>query len=191
MKTIILASKSPRRKELLKKIGLKFKVAQSNFKEYEDIKLKPGELAKQLSLEKAKAVFANYKNSIIIAADTIVVCQNRILGKPKDKSGARKMLEFLSDKTHSVITGFTIIDGETNRIITKSVETKVYFRKISRQEIYSYLETKEPYDKAGAYAIQEKGSIFIKKVEGDYLNAVGLPIFSVARELKKLGVEVL
>jgi len=189
MKNIILASKSPRRKELLEKIGLKFKVVESEYEEIMDPKLTPGELVRKFSLEKAKAVFQNYKNSIIIAADTIAVCDGKILGKPKDKADAKKMLEFLSNKVHLIITGFTIINGQ--KIITKSEETKVYMRKINEREIDSYLKTQEPYDKAGAYAIQEKGSVFIEEIEGDFLNAVGLPIYALAQELKKLGVEVL
>ncbi|OGH18150.1 MAG: septum formation protein Maf [Candidatus Levybacteria bacterium RIFCSPHIGHO2_02_FULL_37_10] len=191
MKNIILASKSPRRKELLGKIGLKFKVIESEYREIIDSRLNPHELVEKLSLEKAKIVHKNHKNSIIIAADTIVVCDGRVLGKPKDKKDAKQMLGFLSGKVHLIITGLTIIDGELNKIITRSEETKVYMRKISPKEIDSYLKTKEPYDKAGAYAIQEIGSIFIEKIEGDYLNAVGLPIYSLVKELKNLGVEVL
>lgn len=191
MKTIILASKSPRRRELLEKIGLKFKVVESNYKETVDSKLTPHELAKKLSVGKAKEVLKKYKNRIIIAADTLVVCNGKILGKPKDRQDAKEMLEFLNNKIHSIVTGFTVIDGKLNKIITKSVETKVYMRKISKREIDSYLNTKEPYDKAGAYAIQEKGSVFIEKIAGDYLNAVGLPVFALAQELKKLGIETL
>ncbi len=188
MKQIILASVSPRRKELLEKAGIKFRVVDSHYQERLDLRLTPRQLVQKLSLEKAKAVYQKFKQAIIIAADTLVVCDGKILGKPKDKKDAKKMLEFLSGKTHLILTGFTIIDGESNKTITKYEETKVYMRKISDQEISSYLETKEPYDKAGAYAIQEKGSIFIEKVEGDYLNAVGLPIFALTQELKKLGI---
>lgn len=191
MKQIILASGSPRRKELLEKIGLKFRAVESNFKEYVDPKLKPHELVKKLCLEKAKAVFKKYKNCIIIAADTIIVCENRILGKPKDKKDAKRMLSLLSDKTHLVITGFTIIDGSLDKAITESSETKVFVRKISPSEIDSYVKTKEPLGKAGGYAIQGLGSIFIQKLEGDFFNAVGLPIYTLARILKKLGVKVL
>lgn len=189
MKKIILASMSPRRKELLEKTGLKFKVIKSNFKEYVDPKLTPHELVRKLSLEKASVVFDNYKDSIIIAADTIVVCQKIILGKPKNKIDAQDMLEFLSGKVHFVITGFTIING--NNVITKSKETKVWMRKISKSEIDSYIKTKEPYDKAGAYAIQGKAKKFIEKTEGDFFNAVGLPIYTLMEELKNLGVKVL
>lgn len=194
MKQIILASTSPRRKALLKKAGFKFRVVESNCKEFFDSKLEPHELAKKLSLEKAKAVCkrnppAGGKKSIIIAADTLVVCSGKILGKPKSKADAKGMLEFLSGKAHSIITGFTIIDE--NKVITKSEETKVYMKKISEKEINSYLETKEPFDKAGAYAIQGKAKKFIEKTEGDFDNAVGLPIRTLVQELKKLGAEVL
>lgn len=196
MKSIILASESPRRKELLEKIGLKFKVVKSDFKEYADTKLSPHQLVRKLSLEKAKTVFKNHppasgKKSIIIAADTFVVCNGKILGKPKDEKDAEKMLKFLSGKVHLIITGFTIIDDNLNRMTTKSQETKVWMRKLSAKEINDYIATKEPFGKAGAYAIQEKGSVFIEKIEGDFFNAVGLPIYALAQELKKLGVEVL
>lgn len=190
MRKIILASASPRRKRLLEKAGIKFKVVESKLDEYFYSKLKPHDLAKKLSLEKAKAVCERNqpvggKQSVIIAADTLVVCGGKILGKPKDKADAKKMLEFLNEKVHSIITGFTIIDG--SKVVTKSEETKVYMRKISENEINSYLETKEPFDKAGAYAIQGKARKFIEKIEGDFDNAVGLPVQSLVRELKKLG----
>lgn len=189
MKQIILASSSARRKELLEMIGLKFKVVVSNLDEKIDpeLKLKPHDLVKKLSLEKAKVVFENYKDSIIIAADTFVVCSGKILGKPKNKEDAKKMLKFISGKIHVIITGFTIIDG--NNVITKSDETKVWMRKISNEEITAYIRTGEPFDKAGAYAIQGLGSIFIEKIEGNFDNAVGLPIYTLAQELKNLGVK--
>jgi len=185
MKTIVLASKSPRRKALLEKAGIKFKVVESKVEEHFDLKLKPYELAEKLSLEKAKAVYEKHRNSTIISADTLVMCEGKILGKPIDKKDAKKMLQFLSGKIHSIITGFTIIDG--NKTITRSEETKIYMRKISNQEIDSYVKTNEPFDKAGAYAIQEEAQKFIEKIEGDFDNAVGLPINSLVLELKKLG----
>jgi septum formation protein len=185
IKSIILASKSPRRKDLLKKAGIKFKIVESKFDEQIDPKLNPKEQVKKLSLEKAKAVYDRFKKSIIIAADTLVVCEGIILEKPKDKEDARKMLEFLSGKIHSLITGFTIIDGET--IVTKSEETKITMRGISKHEIDNYIMTKEPFDKAGGYAIQGEAAKFITKIDGDLSNAVGLPIDSLLRELKKLG----
>lgn len=187
MKRIILASGSPRRRELLEKLGLKFKVVESKFVEHFNPSLKPHELTEMLSVEKAKEVSKRYKNAIIIAADTIVACDGKILGKPLDKRDAKSMLQFLSNKTHSIITAFTIIEGETSKIITKSEETKIFMRKISDREIDSYLQTKEPYDKAGAYAVQGKAKKFIKKIVGDFDNAVGLPTHTLVRELKKLG----
>lgn len=190
MKQIILASESPRRKEILEKAGIKFKIVKSDFKEYADPKLKPHDLVKKLSLEKAKAVFqknppAGGKKLIIIAADTIVVCSGKILGKPKNKEDAKKMLEFLSGKVHSIITGFTIIGG--SNVITKSQETKVRIRKIGNEEINAYIRTKEPFDKAGGYAIQGIAKKFIEKIDGDLSNAIGLPLNSLLKELKKLG----
>ena len=188
MKSIILASASPRRKELLEKIGLKFKVVESNYREYFDPKLTPHTLAKKLSWEKAKAVYKKNKNSIIIAADTLVVCNGKILGKPKDKKDAKQMLKFLSGKVHLIITGFTIID-ELDKIITKSEETKIYMRKITSAEINSYIKTNEPYDKAGGYAIQGKAEKFIEKIDGDLFNAIGLPLNDLIEELKKVFVK--
>lgn len=188
MRQIILASGSPRRKALLKKCGIKFTVVESNTMEYFDPKLKPQELVEKLSLEKAKLVYKKYSESIIIAADTIVECDGKILGKPKDKKDARQMLEFLSGKTHSIFTGFAIIDD--NKVITKSQETKIYMKMLKKSDIDDYLNTEEPYDKAGAYAIQEKGNALIEKIEGDFDSAVGLPINTLLVELKKLGVKI-
>lgn len=188
MKSIILASASPRRKELLKRIGLKFKIVKSDFEEKFDPKLDFHTLAKRLSLGKAKAVAKNFKNAIIIAADTLVVCDKKILGKPKDKNDARQILQILSGKPHLVITGFTITDSQTNKLISNFEETKVYMRKITDREVEDYIKTKEPFGKAGAYAIQGKGSVFVEKIQGDFFNVVGLPIYSLARELKKFGI---
>jgi septum formation protein len=184
MRQIILASLSPRRKELLENAGIKFKVIDSKINEYFDPKLKPDELVKKLSLEKARAVRGKFKDAIIIAADTLVFSDGKILGKPRDQKDARKMLEFLSGKTHSLITGFTIIDAKTNKIITRSEETKVTMREISKGEIDSYLKTGEPFDKAGAYAIQGIAKKFIKRIDGDLSNAIGLPISTLLEDLK-------
>ncbi|MBI2613340.1 MAG: septum formation inhibitor Maf [Candidatus Levybacteria bacterium] len=191
MKKIILASESPRRKEILKKAGLKFKIVKSNFEEYVNSDLKPANLVKKLSLEKATAVYENHEDSIIIAADTVVVCRGKILGKPKNNQDAKDMLEFLSNKSHLIITGFAIISSDLKKPITKSEQTKVYMRKITKKEIESYVKTGEPKDKAGAYAIQGIAKKFIKIVEGDFSNAVGLPIQSVLKELKKMGIKMI
>lgn len=187
MKAIVLASASPRRKALLEQAGLKSIVYPSNYNEIINEKLPPAKMAERLSLEKAKAVYRNHKKSIIIAADTLIACRGKTLGKPKNKEDAKVMLKFLSGKTHSLVTGFTIIDG--NSIITKSEETKVSMKEISKTEIDEYVKSKEPFDKAGAYAIQGLAKKFITKIEGDLSNAIGLPISSIMRELKKLGVK--
>lgn len=191
MKSIILASNSARRKEILEKAGLKFKVVESNFDENIGQKLTPLQLVKKLSFEKARKVFQKNKDSIVIGADTIVVCEGKILGKPKDKDDAKKMLKFLSGKVHVIITGFAIFDKSLRKPIVKSQKTKVYMKKISPQEIESYAITEESMDKAGAYAIQGEAAKFIEKIEGDFYNAVGFPIKSAINELKKLGVKML
>ena len=191
MKTIILASGSDRRKDILKKFGIKFKVIKSNYRENLKAALDPHKLALKMSLGKAKKVYKNNKEDIIIAADTLVVCENQILAKPKSKKHAKEMLSLLSGKMHRVITGFAIIDSTSGKTINNSEETKVFMRKITPEEMEWYVNTKEPYDKAGGYAIQGKAGIFVEKVEGDFFNAVGLPIYTIIKELKKLGESIL
>lgn len=185
---IILASSSPRRKRILSQIGLDFSVEVTDIDE-KKVKIKnPRLLVQELSLLKAKAILKK-KGSIILAADTVVVFENKILGKPQSAEDAKKMLKMLSGKRHSVITGFTIIDPKYGKVVTKSEETKVWFRKIPKEEVEKYVATGEPLDKAGAYGIQELGSVFVKKIEGDFFNVVGLPI-SFVWELEKLGVNI-
>jgi len=191
MKTIILASASPRRKELLQRIGLKFKVDPSNYEENISSELEPHELAQSLSLEKAKLVAEKHMNALVIAADTFIVFEGKILGKPRTETEAKEMLETISGRQHSVITGFTIIDAASNKALSKAVETKVYIRKLSSNEIDAYVESKEPLDKAGAYAIQGLGSVIVEKIEGDYFNVIGLPLSALAETLKEFGVHIL
>jgi len=191
MKPIILASSSPRRKGLLKMIGLPFKTVESKFKEVMDISLEPHELAKKLSLGKAREVAKNFPNAIIIAADTFIVCDGEYLSKVHDNKEAKEMLKKLSGKAHKVITGFTIMDTQTNKILTKSQETKVYFKKLTNDEINAYVASGEPIEKAGAYAIQGLGSMLVEKIEGDYFNIVGLPIFTLVESLKQFGINAL
>lgn len=190
MRKIILASASPRRKALLKQIGLNFEVVVSDIDEKIDKNLKPDKLAENLSLQKAEDVAKKYKDAIIIAADTFVVLDNEILGKPGTAKKAREMLKKLSGKVHSVITGFTIIDTKSGKTVTKSVKSKVFMKKLTKEEIDAYVNTGEPLDKAGAYAVQERGGLFVKKIEGDFFNVVGLPIFAVTKALKKFGVKI-
>jgi len=191
MKTIILASASPRRKVLLEKIGLIFEVEPSNYEEDMPLRLEPHEFAQKISLEKAKVVASKHKNSIVIAADTFIVLGSQILGKPHTEKDAREMLEAINGKYHSVITGFSIIDTDKNKTLSKSVETKVYIRKLTLVEIDAYVKSREPLDKAGAYAIQGLGSVFVEKIDGDYYNVVGLPLSALTEALKEFGINIL
>lgn len=191
MKQIILASQSPRRKQLLDQLGIKYKVVPSNIEEKMNPRLKPRSQAEQLSLQKAETVANKHPHAIIIAADTIIVLKDEILGKPTSLSDAKRMLSKLSGKMHFVITGFTIYDTTSQKMITDSVVTKVYFKKLSKREIDNYVTTEQLMDKAGAYAVQEKGALFVEKIEGDFFNVVGLPIFAVSEQLKKFGVKIL
>ncbi len=188
---IILASASPRRKELLALTGLKFEVDPGDYKEDMNLNLSPHELARFLSLEKAKSVAGKYGNAIIIAADTFVIIREQILGKPHTREEARRMLLLLEGRTHSVITGFTVLDTDTGKKLSRSVETKVIFKKLTGLEIDAYIKTKEPLDKAGAYAIQGLGSVLVKRIDGDYFNVIGLPLCALSESLKDFGIQIL
>ena len=181
---IILASNSPRRKQLLEMVGIKFKVVPSNFDE-ESIKLKNiFKLPYTLAKHKAKAIAKLYPNDIIIAADTDVFIGKVMLGKPDGPKGVTKTLKQLSNRTHKVITGVSIIKG--SKMISFESITKVSFYPISKREIEEYIKTKEPYDKSGSYAIQGFGARFIKAIDGDYYTIMGLPVARVLQELDKL-----
>ena len=176
---MILASKSPRRQELLKYITDNFTVKTAEVDETLPEGMKPEEAVKYLSRIKAQP-FEN-EDSIVIGADTIVVIDGKILGKPCDNRDAENMLRRLSGKTHSVFTGVTVIkNGEYH---TFSTETKVTFFELSDSDIKRYIETKEPLDKAGAYGIQGYGSLLVEKIDGDYFNVVGLPVSKLNRLL--------
>lgn len=191
MKKIILASASPRRREILKLTGLIFSVCASSYEEDLDLPLRPLELAKHLSCKKAEAVADKHRNAIVIAADTFIVFKDRLLGKPRNEKDAVRMLMMLNGKAHTVITGFTIIDTGNNKTLSGSVSTIVYFKKLSREEISAYVRSKEPLDKAGAYAVQGLGAVFIEKIKGDFFNVMGLPLCALSESLKKFGVYVL
>ncbi len=191
VKKIILASASPRRKELLEKLRLKFEVEPSKSEEQSAPTVDPCGLAIQNSLAKARDVAVKHKKAIVIAADTIGVLRGKIIGKPHTPVEARNVLSRLSGKSHLVITGFTIINTETGKTVSKSVETKVRFRKLTEQEIDAYVRSKEPLDKAGAYAIQGLGSVIVERIEGDYFNVMGLPLNALVESLKEFGVFIL
>ncbi len=191
MRKIILASTSPRRQKLLSRIGLPFEVQASDYEEDMKLDLTPKELVKHLSKGKAEAVAKNYKDAIIIGADSIVAYENHVFGKPTSAAEAKEMLKKLSGTVHSVITGFTIIDTKTNKSSSQAIEAKIYFRKVTEEEMDAYIKSGEPMDKAGAYAVQGLGAIFVEKIEGDFTGVIGLPLFALAKELKNFGVEVL
>jgi septum formation protein len=190
IKPVVLASSSPRRKELLEKAGLKFSVDPSETDEKLGESSGPEELAKSISLMKARSAAQRHPGSIIIAADTFGVLDGRLLGKPDDAAHARRMLKQMSGKCHEVLTGFTIIDSGSGKAVSRVVRTKVYFKELSSGQIDKYVESGEPLGKAGAYAIQGSGAALVERIDGDYFNVVGLPVRELARELKKFGIEL-
>ena len=186
MKSIILASQSPRRKELLSLLDLEFTVEIKSIDEIFPKDLKTSKVAEYLAELKASA-FTNIKDDqVIITADTVVILNDTILGKPKDKAEATEMLHRLSNRSHEVITGVCLKSAQ--KTSTFSSSTKVYFRDLTDAEIDYYIENYKPYDKAGSYGIQEWiGAIGITKIEGSYFNVVGLPIQELNEQLKKFS----
>jgi septum formation protein len=151
----------------------------------------PHAYAQKLSLAKAREVASRHRDSVIIAADTFGMVDGRFVGKPRTAVEARRTLAGLSGRCHIVITGFTVLDTAKGRSVSRSVETIVQFRRLTRKEITAYAATGEPLDKAGAYAIQGRGAVLVERIEGDYFNVVGLPLATLAEALKEFGVEVL
>lgn len=181
---IILASASPRRKSLMEVLGLDFEIKISECEEIIDKNKNVEEIVMSLSLQKAQAVAKDSDgNSLVIGADTIVSYQNEILGKPSSYDDAVRMLKLLSGKTHSVYTGFTIINTSDSTVITDYEKSDVTFKKLTEQEINDYVNTGEPMDKAGAYSIQGIASSFVENLSGDYNNVVGLPIYKLSKYL--------
>ena len=184
---IYLASKSPRRKKLLKQLKLKFKTLDLHFHEQINDGEDPVFLVKRLSIEKLNHALLKIKKGIIITADTIVVIDNHILGKPKNKIDAKRILKKLSGRTHNVYTGYSIYNSGNNKFITDFENTLVTFRKLSNEEIDDYISTGSPMDKAGAYGIQDDfGAVFIEKIDGCYYNVVGLPLAKVYHSLLRI-----
>ena len=186
MKRIILASASPRRRELLEQIGVDFEVIPSNAEEVITSR-EPGEVVKELSYQKAEDVASGISEGIIIGSDTIVYHDGRIMGKPSDRDEAREMLRNIQGNTHSVFTGVTVIVKENGKSSCDTFfrETKVHVYPMTEQEIEKYLDTGEPMDKAGAYGIQGKFAAWIEAIEGDYNTVVGLPVSSLWQVLKR------
>ena len=191
---VILGSNSPRRRELLGLLGAPFKIIVSDIKECTD-KTKPEEVVCDLSLQKALNVFEKCQNEgdcVVIGSDTIVALDELILGKPKDEEDAFNMLKNLQGNKHQVYTGVACIIRKDKEIKKKVFyeKTDVYMYEMSDDDINRYIATKEPYDKAGSYAIQGIATVYIEKIEGDYNNVVGLPVARLYRELKAEGIDL-
>ena len=198
---LILASGSPRRKELLEQVGATFEILPAKGEEV-ITSSSPAQVVMELSAQKAEEVAGRYQeelgkndavSTVILGADTVVAYENNILGKPKDKEDAVKMLQMLSGNTHSVYTGVTLVLCKNGKQEKQSffAETKVTMYSVTEEQIRAYVETGEPMDKAGAYGIQGKGAVLVEKIVGDYNNVVGLPVALVFQNLGKSGIEIL
>jgi len=190
MTTLILASTSPRRLEILKALGWEIQVIPSSISEegmpHED----PAEAAKILALHKAKEIASRLKEGMVLGADTLVHLEGRVFGKPRDAEEARECLRSLSGRIHRVTTGLALIDARSGREELTEETTQVQMYHLSEGDIQSYLESGEPFDKAGAYAIQGRGFIFIDKIWGCYTNVVGLPVGRLRELLQRFGMPV-
>lgn len=184
---MILASNSPRRREILENFGFSLKVMSKNVDETsckENIQEKIADIAQQ----KTKAVAEDYPDEYVVGADTVVVVDGRILGKPHSREEAFQMLRELSGRAHEVITAYSLINIEKNIFHTDTETTKVYFKELSDYEINWYIDTKEPMDKAGAYGIQGKGALFVEKIEGDFFSVMGFPLGKFLRYLAETNI---
>ena len=187
MKRFIVASASPRRKELLENVGFTFEIIPSDADESCDGDLSPEELVKELARRKAESVFENNRDSVVLGCDTVVEYGGTVLGKPENREKAKEMLTMLSGRVHNVHTGVCIISEEKSVTFVKTV--KVEFYPLTEAEIDSYVSTGESDDKAGAYGIQGLGCVLVKGIEGDYFSVVGLPVAETVRALGKFGVK--
>jgi len=184
--SLILASASPRRQELLRSVGLKFKTIPAHVNENYLAGESPRQHVKRLSSDKAIVIAKKYPKAWVLGADTIVVIDGLILGKPKNKNQALEMLRKLSGREHKVFTGFTIAHAVARIYQTKVIQSTVQFKKISSKEMKWYVSCDEPYDKAGGYAVQGKGACFIQSIRGSYTNVIGLPICEVLEAFRNL-----
>lgn len=186
---MILASKSPRRKEILENIGFNLVIKSEDIEEVSD-KVEVVEKIKDIAYKKVEAVAKKYPNEYVVGADTIVEVDGDIIGKPKDEEEAKKILQRLSNRSHNVITAFSFINKSKDICIKDVAITKVYFKELSSEMIEWYIASKESMDKAGAYGIQDKGSIFVEKIEGDFFTVMGFPIERFMERLNELGIKL-
>ncbi len=184
---VYLASKSPRRQKLLNQLNIKFKILNIEIDETINNGEKPANAVKRLSFDKLNEAKKNVNHGIIITADTIVVLDKEIIGKPADEKDAKKILKKLSGRTHSVYTGFSIFNSAKKTSLTDYEKTLVTFRELTNKEMEEYINTGSPMDKAGAYGIQDDfGAVFIKKINGCYYNVVGLPLTKLYQSLLRI-----
>jgi septum formation protein len=188
---LILASGSPRRRLLLEGLGLKFEVVPPSNDENMELWDDPHRLVENLAQQKAREVSSKVKTSVVLAADTIVVKDGEVMGKPHDRLEAIKMLQQLSGGKHQVITGVCLIDMASNKELVDSETTTVHFRTLSEPEITRYVDSGEPFDKAGGYGIQEKGALLVSGIEGCFYNVVGLPLAKLQTMFQRLGISLL
>ena len=186
---MILASKSPRRKEILENIGFNLVIKSEEIEEISD-KIEVVEKIKDIPYKKVYPVAEKYSSEYVVGADTIVEVDGEIIGKPKNEIEVKRILEKLSNRSHNVITAFSFINLEKNISIIDAKITKVYFKKLSSEMIDWYIATGEPMDKAGAYGIQDKGSIFVEKIEGDFFTVMGFPIERFMERLAEIGIKL-
>lgn len=182
----ILASASPRRKELLAMLPISFEICPAKGEEHLPEGLPAEQAAEYLAVQKAEEVAAAHPDAVVIGADTVVFCNNEILGKPRDKADCIRMLTMLSGNEHTVSTGVAIVHG--GKTVHFSDDTQVLFYTLTAAEIEAYADTEEPYDKAGGYGIQGKAALMIEGIRGDYYNVMGLPIAKLARSMKEMGL---
>ena len=185
---LILASQSPRRKELLGLFGIPFEIRVADIDETMDPSVPAAEEVARVSRLKALAT-PKGQNDVVVAADTIVVCEGRVLGKPHDAQEAKQMLSLLSGRDHQVMTGVTVLAGEKEAVFTEI--TDLHFRPLSQREIDRYIATGEPMDKAGAYGIQGGAALFCEKMAGDYYNVMGLPVCRLGQVIKELAPQLM
>lgn len=188
--TLVLASASPRRAELLHQVGVPFKIIIPDIAEEKCNNLPPYEMVIQLSLEKALAVSDRLEEGIIIAADTVVLYRGATIGKPVNQKEALQTLRLLSGNQHLVLTGLTVLDAASGKYENRTSTTKVWMTSLTETELDAYVATGEPLDKAGAYGIQGKAALFVDKIEGCYFNVVGLPLNLLYNMLKKMHVTI-
>ena len=187
---IILASASPRRRELLSQLGIAFEVIVPSVDETHLQDEHPPEFYARLSREKALSIAQDHPDCLVIAADTVVVIEEKILGKPQDEDQARAYLRMLRSRVHEVYTGYCLAYVSQDRITTKVVRTTVHFRDMSEEEILWYVATGEPMDKAGAYALQGHGAAFVDRIDGSHTNVIGLPLSDLFSDLKTFDIKL-